>query len=213
MLPVPATLTEQARRKALQDAVIQKLRQDGRLVRLVAVGGHRPQFAAETGSALRANASTMPGMTMSGGAEVQRTSIDGRYQATAEFGMSGAWRFSLDWQGPAGASVPARPVSGPLLHLASYWLSRRRSMSSTYRPAPTPASGSGNVAGTELVEEQVFLGQPCFRATRIVFGLRGEGTVSGLTAGGQPASSSGRARRSAACSLAISSYGAIGFVT
>ncbi|HEX5217793.1 MAG TPA: CusA/CzcA family heavy metal efflux RND transporter [Vicinamibacterales bacterium] len=57
----------------------------------------------DVGDVRLAGAMTMPGMTMSGGAEVQRTSIDGRYQATAEFGMSGAWRFSLDWNGPAGA--------------------------------------------------------------------------------------------------------------
>jgi len=44
----------------------------------------------------------MPGMVMSGGAEVSRTPVPGRYQATAEFGMAGAWKMALEWDGPAG---------------------------------------------------------------------------------------------------------------
>jgi Cu(I)/Ag(I) efflux system membrane protein CusA/SilA len=47
-------------------------------------------------------AMTMPGMAMSGGIEVQRLG-PGRYHAVGDFGMSGAWRFSLEWNGPAGA--------------------------------------------------------------------------------------------------------------
>jgi len=45
---------------------------------------------------------TMPGMAMSGGVEVIRTSVPGRYQATAEFGMAGAWKMAIEWDGPAG---------------------------------------------------------------------------------------------------------------
>ena len=45
---------------------------------------------------------TMPGMVMSGGVEVSRTSVPGRYQATAEFGMAGAWKMTIEWDGPAG---------------------------------------------------------------------------------------------------------------
>jgi Cu(I)/Ag(I) efflux system membrane protein CusA/SilA len=44
----------------------------------------------------------MPGMVMSGGVEVARTTMPGRYQATAEFGMAGAWKMALEWDGPAG---------------------------------------------------------------------------------------------------------------
>jgi copper/silver efflux system protein len=44
----------------------------------------------------------MPGMVMSGGLEVSRTSVPGRYQATAEFGMAGAWQMTVEWDGPAG---------------------------------------------------------------------------------------------------------------
>ena len=44
----------------------------------------------------------MPGMVMSGGLEVQRTTVTGRYDATAEFGMAGAWHMAIEWDGPAG---------------------------------------------------------------------------------------------------------------
>jgi Cu(I)/Ag(I) efflux system membrane protein CusA/SilA len=44
----------------------------------------------------------MPGMAMSGGVEVGRTTVSGRYQATADFGMAGAWQMAIEWNGPAG---------------------------------------------------------------------------------------------------------------
>jgi YtkA-like len=44
----------------------------------------------------------MPGMVMSGGLEVHRTTAPGRYEATAEFGMAGAWHMAIEWDGPAG---------------------------------------------------------------------------------------------------------------
>jgi Cu(I)/Ag(I) efflux system membrane protein CusA/SilA len=45
---------------------------------------------------------TMPGMVMSGGLQVTPTKVTGRYAATAEFGMAGAWQMALEWNGPAG---------------------------------------------------------------------------------------------------------------
>ena len=44
----------------------------------------------------------MPGMVMSGGVEVARTSTVGYYTATGEFGMAGVWQMTLQWNGPAG---------------------------------------------------------------------------------------------------------------
>ena len=53
-------------------------------------------------SAVRASANmAMPGMAMSGNLEVNRVSA-GRYVATAEFGMAGAWHMAIEWTGPAG---------------------------------------------------------------------------------------------------------------
>lgn len=45
---------------------------------------------------------TMPGMVMSSGLQVSPSGVPGRYVATAEFGMSGAWQMALEWNGPAG---------------------------------------------------------------------------------------------------------------
>jgi hypothetical protein len=57
----------------------------------------------DVGEVRLGGAMTMPGMAMSGGIEVQRTDTSGRYRATADFGMAGAWRMTLEWNGPAGS--------------------------------------------------------------------------------------------------------------
>jgi hypothetical protein len=44
----------------------------------------------------------MPGMLMSGNLQVSPTGVPGRYAASAEFGMAGAWQMSVAWDGPAG---------------------------------------------------------------------------------------------------------------
>jgi Cu(I)/Ag(I) efflux system membrane protein CusA/SilA len=45
---------------------------------------------------------TMPGMAMSGNLQLQPAGAPGRYTATAEFGMPGAWEMRVEWDGPAG---------------------------------------------------------------------------------------------------------------
>ena len=45
---------------------------------------------------------TMPGMAMSGNLQLQPGDVPGRYTATAEFGMPGAWEMRVEWDGPAG---------------------------------------------------------------------------------------------------------------
>jgi hypothetical protein len=44
----------------------------------------------------------MPGMTMPGSVEVVRSDVPGRYRATGDFGMAGAWQMKVEWNGPAG---------------------------------------------------------------------------------------------------------------
>jgi hypothetical protein len=52
---------------------------------------------------VRASANmSMPGMVMSSGLQVTPTGVPGRYAATAEFGMAGAWPMTIEWNGPAG---------------------------------------------------------------------------------------------------------------
>jgi Cu(I)/Ag(I) efflux system membrane protein CusA/SilA len=44
----------------------------------------------------------MPGMVMSSGLQLAPTGVPGRYAATANFGMAGAWQIAIEWNGPAG---------------------------------------------------------------------------------------------------------------
>src|SRR5688572_7061540 len=44
----------------------------------------------------------MPGMTMPGNVQVERTNVHGRYRATGDFGMAGGWQMKVEWNGPAG---------------------------------------------------------------------------------------------------------------
>jgi Cu(I)/Ag(I) efflux system membrane protein CusA/SilA len=56
----------------------------------------------EVGSVRASGNMPMPGMVMSGGLQVTPTGVPGRYAATAEFGMAGAWQMAIEWNGPAG---------------------------------------------------------------------------------------------------------------
>jgi Cu(I)/Ag(I) efflux system membrane protein CusA/SilA len=47
----------------------------------------------------------MPGMVMSSGLQLTPTGVPGRYSATAEFGMAGAWQMAIEWDGPAGTGL------------------------------------------------------------------------------------------------------------
>jgi hypothetical protein len=47
-------------------------------------------------------AMVMPGMPMSAGIELTPSGETGKYRAQGAFGMSGAWRFEVRWDGPAG---------------------------------------------------------------------------------------------------------------
>ena len=60
----------------------------------------------DVGNDVRASA-TMPmsGMPMFGSIDVQRTDVAGRYRANGEFGMAGAWRMTIEWNGPDGRST------------------------------------------------------------------------------------------------------------
>jgi len=50
---------------------------------------------------------SMPGMPMSGGIETFPTSTPGRYAASGQFGMSGVWKMTVQWNGPAGRGSAA----------------------------------------------------------------------------------------------------------
>ena len=56
----------------------------------------------DVGTVRASAAMAMPGMVMPGNVQVAPTGVPGRYAATAEFGMAGAWPITIDWEGPAG---------------------------------------------------------------------------------------------------------------
>ncbi len=56
----------------------------------------------DVGTILASANMAMPGMVMSGGLQVNRTDVPGRYRANADFGMAGTWQMAIEWDGPAG---------------------------------------------------------------------------------------------------------------
>jgi Cu(I)/Ag(I) efflux system membrane protein CusA/SilA len=56
----------------------------------------------DVGTVRASAAMPMPGMVMSGGVRVSPAGTVGRYIATGEFGMAGAWQMTIEWNGPAG---------------------------------------------------------------------------------------------------------------
>jgi len=55
----------------------------------------------DVGDVRLSTAMAMPGMVMTGGVEVLRTSRPGRYLAAGEFAMAGVWQMTLQWSGSA----------------------------------------------------------------------------------------------------------------
>jgi hypothetical protein len=59
----------------------------------------------DAGNDVRASATMlMPGMPMFGSIDVQRTEVAGRYRASSEISMAGAWRMTIEWNGTNGRS-------------------------------------------------------------------------------------------------------------
>jgi Cu(I)/Ag(I) efflux system membrane protein CusA/SilA len=56
----------------------------------------------DAGTVRMSGSMSMPGMLMSSDIEVRPSGTPGRYTGSASFGMAGAWRMSIEWDGPAG---------------------------------------------------------------------------------------------------------------
>lgn len=56
----------------------------------------------DAGAVHASGAMPMPGMSMSGALQVTPSGEPGRYSVVGEFGMAGAWQFSVEWNGPGG---------------------------------------------------------------------------------------------------------------
>ena len=55
---------------------------------------------------------TMPGMApMFGDNSVKQTDTKGRYDVATDLGMAGTWRFTVEWDGPAGRGSVSMPAT------------------------------------------------------------------------------------------------------
>ena len=55
---------------------------------------------------------TMPGMApMFGDNSVKQTDTKGRYDVATDLGMAGTWRFTVEWEGPAGRGSVSMPAT------------------------------------------------------------------------------------------------------
>jgi Cu(I)/Ag(I) efflux system membrane protein CusA/SilA len=61
----------------------------------------------DVGTVHLAAAMTMPGMAMTGTVSVMPAGQPGVYEASGDFGMSGSWQMTLEWNGPAGRGSAA----------------------------------------------------------------------------------------------------------
>ena len=62
----------------------------------------------EVGDVQLGSSMTMPSMApMSGGSEISPTGQTGTYRVKSNFGMSGAWHFTISWNGPYGQGSTA----------------------------------------------------------------------------------------------------------
>jgi hypothetical protein len=61
----------------------------------------------DVGTVHLAAAMAMPGMAMTGTVSVIPAGQPGVYEASGDFGMSGSWQMTLEWNGPAGRGSAA----------------------------------------------------------------------------------------------------------
>jgi Cu(I)/Ag(I) efflux system membrane protein CusA/SilA len=61
----------------------------------------------EVGTVKLGASMTMPGMAMNSPITIAPTGAPGVYEATGDFGMSGSWRMTIEWNGPAGRGSAA----------------------------------------------------------------------------------------------------------
>jgi YtkA-like len=107
----PANMTELQRlRSGTMDVVVLSPRQalmHGKDTFLIEFRSASNGNLTDVGDVRASATMPMPGMPMFGSMDVQRTEVAGRYQASGEFGMAGAWRMTIEWNGTDGRSSVA----------------------------------------------------------------------------------------------------------
>jgi YtkA-like len=104
----PANMTELQRlRSGTMDVVVLSPReglQHGKDTFLIEFRSTSNGNLTDVGDVRASATMPMPGMPMFGSIDVQRTDVAGRYRASGEFSMAGAWRVTIEWNGTDGRS-------------------------------------------------------------------------------------------------------------
>ena len=104
----PPTAVKEIQIERTKDLVISLMSEKGELAMgknqfLVAFRSAPSNEPVDVGSVTVSSAMAMPGMApMTAPIELQPAGAKGQYTAKGDFAMSGAWKFEVRWDGPAG---------------------------------------------------------------------------------------------------------------
>ena len=106
--PVAVAENKEIQTQRAGDLVIALLNEKGELAQgqnrfVIAFRSAANNQPVDVGTVTLGSSMTMPGMApMLASIELQPAGETGQYAVTGDFGMSGAWRFEVRWDGPAG---------------------------------------------------------------------------------------------------------------
>ena len=104
----PPALTKEIQTERTKDLAISLMSEKGELAMgknqfIVAFRSAASNEPVDVGSVNVSSAMAMPGMApMTAPIELEPVSAKGQYAAKGDFAMSGAWKFEVRWDGPAG---------------------------------------------------------------------------------------------------------------
>ena len=101
------TETKEMQTQRTKDLVIALLNEKGELVMgqnrfIIAFRSSSNNQPIDVGTVTVGSSMAMPGMAMTAPIELEPAGTTGQYTAKSDFGMSGAWKFEVRWDGPAG---------------------------------------------------------------------------------------------------------------
>ena len=105
---VPPTAAKEIQTERTKDLTISLMSEKGELAMgknqfIVAFRSAASNEPVEVGSVTVSSAMAMPGMApMTAPIELEPAGAKGQYTAKGDFAMSGAWKFEVRWDGPAG---------------------------------------------------------------------------------------------------------------
>ncbi|MCZ2157112.1 MAG: FixH family protein [Bryobacterales bacterium] len=106
-----ASATKEIQSQQVQNVVVALLNEKGELAMgqnrfIIAFRSAAGKQPVDVGTVMVASSMAMPGMApMTAPIELEPTGTKGQYAAKGEFSMSGAWKFEVRWDGPAGSGT------------------------------------------------------------------------------------------------------------